>query len=166
MVDRDAGRRGDTELIGTKFWRGLAPSLLRRSRESLLLLAPLCAAAWGGGASNPPPAPLTISLQSSTVIAPQDGTQASLGVTVGGVTAGSALQVSATELPAGVAAQFVADPGKTSGTVTFTGSPTAPAGTYSANIRASAGTQTAAQAFLLVVAAVAAVAPTVDTTLG
>ncbi|HXM97084.1 MAG TPA: hypothetical protein VN982_01275 [Candidatus Dormibacteraeota bacterium] len=130
-------------------------------------MAPLCAAACGGGgASNPPPAPLTISLQSSTVIAPQDGTQASLGVTVGGVTAGSAFQVTATELPAGVAAQFVADPGKTSGTVTFTGSPTAPAGTYSANIRASAGTQTAAQSFLLVVAAVAAVSPTVDTTLG
>src|ERR1700737_4214692 len=66
MVDRDAGRRGDTELIGTKFWHGLAQSLVRRSRKSLLLLAPLCAAACGGGgASNPPPAPLTISLQSS-----------------------------------------------------------------------------------------------------
>jgi hypothetical protein len=62
--------------------------------------------------------------------------------------------------------QFTQPGGGTSGTVTFTGSSSAPAGTYTVSVHASDGTSSATQTLTLVVGIVATVGSGVDTNSG
>src|SRR5215469_18887012 len=81
----------------------------------MVLLGAVAAAAFttscggGGSTSNPPPTPpgpLAVSLSTSTVVAPQDGTSANIGVTVSGASMTTSVSVTASNLPSGVTSQF------------------------------------------------------------
>ena len=144
-----------------------------RCLETGMLIAVL--AAWalttscGGGSSGgpgTPPGPLTVSLSTSTVVAPQDGTPGAVGVTVSGASSASSLSVTASNLPSGVASQFVPAAGGLTGTLSLVATSATPSGMYSANIVVTDGTRTASQPFVVVIAIAASVANTVDTTLG
>src|ERR1700739_2212386 len=110
--------------------------------ESGILVAVLAACAFatgcgGGSSNNPPPTlpgPLTLTLSTSTVVAPQDGTPGTVGVTVGGASPGSSISVTASNLPGGVTSQFVSAAGSSSGILSLIATSSAPAGTYSANV--------------------------------
>ena len=141
--------------------------------EGKVLLAVLAALAFtigcGGGSTSPPPplsGPLSVSLSMATVVAPQDGTPGTVGVTVSGARSASSLSVTASNLPSGVITQFVPAAGGLSGTLSLTATSTTPSGTYSANVVATDGTRTASQPFELVIAIAASVANAVDTSLG
>lgn len=139
-----------------------------------MLLAVLVAWAFttgcGGGSTSPPPppppGPLSVSLSTGTVVAPQDGTPGTVGVTVSGASSASSVSVTASNLPTGVTSQFSAAAGGSGGTLSLTATTATPSGTYSANVVATDGTRTASQPFTLVIAIAASVANAVDTTLG
>jgi hypothetical protein len=140
-----------------------------------MLLAALAASAFtvgcGGGTTSappppPPPGPLSISLSTGTVVAPQDGTPGTVGVTVSGASSASSVSVTASNLPSGVTSQFVPATGGSGGTLSLTATTATPSGTYSANVVATDGTRTASQPLTLVIAIAASVANAVDTTLG
>ncbi|MGA3081599.1 MAG: hypothetical protein ABSD44_09475 [Terracidiphilus sp.] len=118
----------------------------------------------GGGGTSTPPVTLAVTLDSSTVVVPQDGTAINVPVTITGAT-GSAT-VAASGLPTGVTQAFAAVNGGPSGTITFTGSASAPAGSYAAVIQASLSGLSGSQSFTLVSAPVAKVGNSTDTTLG
>ena len=122
----------------------------------------------GSSSSGPgtPPGPLTVSLSTSTVVAPQDGTPGNVNVTVSGANAGSSVSVAASNLPSGVTSQFARVAGGFSGTLSLVAGSAAPAGTYPASVVATNGTQTTSQSFVLVIAIVASIGNSVDTTLG
>src|SRR5215469_12751019 len=145
----------------------------KRFLESKVLLAALAAWAFttgcGGGSTSmppPPPGPLSVSLSTTTVVAPQDGTPGTVGVTVSGASSASSVSVTANNLPSGVTPQFTPASGGSGGTLSLTAATTTPSGTYSANVVATDGTRTASQPFVLVIAIAASVANAVDTTLG
>ena len=58
----------------------------------------------GSSSSGPgtPPGPLTVSLSTSTVVAPQDGTPGTVDVAVSGADAASSVSVATSNLPSGV----------------------------------------------------------------
>jgi hypothetical protein len=118
----------------------------------------------GGSGSSSTQTAITVTLGSTNVVAPQDGTTAQLAVSITGAS-GSAT-VTASGLPAGVTQQFAAANGGPSGTLTFTGSTSAPAGSYTPVVLVNSSGQTASQSFTLVSAVVAKVGSTADTTLG
>ena len=126
------------------------------------VLAIGCASGSSGGGVGT----LTISLSTSMVIAAQDGTPTQLGVTIGGANTGTSVTVTATNLPSGVSVQYTAGTGGLSGTLVVTANNATPAGTYSANVVATSGNRSASQAFTLVIAIVAVVGSTTDTSLG
>src|SRR3981081_304665 len=97
------------------------------------LFVEACGGGSGGG-SGGGLGTLTVSLSSSTVIAPQNGTPGKLDITVGGANTGSAVSVSASGFPSGVIFQFTPAAGGLSGTFSFAAQRAAPAGTYSANV--------------------------------
>src|SRR5215831_18379618 len=141
--------------------------------EGKVLLAVLAALAFtigcGGGSTSPPPplsGPLSVSLSTATVVAPQDGTPGTVGVTVSGTSSASSLSVTASNLPSGVITQFVPAAGGLSGSLSLTATSTTPSGTYSTNVVVTDGTRTASQPFALVIAIAASVANAVDTSLG
>jgi hypothetical protein len=115
------------------------------------------------GTTTPPPA-LSVTLGSSTVVVPQDGTPVTMSVTVTG--ASGTATVSAEALPAGVTAQFTAVGAGPSGTLTLTGSAQAASGSYSPSVAASTSTQNSSAPFTLVSAVVAKVGSGVDTAMG
>jgi hypothetical protein len=117
-----------------------------------------------GSSSSAPPVTVSISLGSATVVAPQDGTAATLPVTVTVAGASGPANVTVSGLPSGVTSQFVAT--SSGGTLTFTGSAAAAAGSYTPTVQAALSGQTATQSFTLVSAVVAKVGSTTDTTLG
>jgi len=119
-------------------------------------------AGCGGGASTP--APLTVSLGSSSLVVPQDGTPATLAVTIGG--AGGTVTVTVSGLPNGVTQQNAGATSGSAGSVTLVGSATAAAGSYTVTVNVSSGGQTASQTFTLVSAVVAKVGSATDTLLG
>ncbi len=122
----------------------------------------------GSSSSGPgtPPGPLSVSLSTSTVVAPQDGTPGTVDVTVSGANTGSSVSVAASNLPSGVTSQFTPAAGGLHGTLSLVAGSTAPAGTYSASVVVTSGTRTASQSFVLVIAIVASIGNSVDTTLG
>ncbi len=122
----------------------------------------------GSSSSGPgtPPGPLSVSLSTSTVVAPQDGTPGTVDVTVSGANTGSSVSVAASNLPSSVTSQFAPAAGGVHGTLSLVAGSTAPAGTYSASVVVTNGTQTASQSFVLVIAIVASIGNSVDTTLG
>ena len=146
-----------------------------RLLESGTLVAVLTASVFttgcgGSGSSSgtpgTPPGPLTVSLSTSTVVAPQDGTPGTVAVTVSGTNMASSVSIAAGNLPSGVTSQFVPASGGLSGTLSLVARTATPAGTYSANVVVTNGTQTAGQSFVLVIAIAASIANSVDTTLG
>lgn len=128
------------------------------------LLLPLLLLGCGGGSGGSSGGGLTLSLGSSIVLAPQDGTpgQTTFQVTGGG----SSTNVTVANLPAGVS-QSVAQPGSNgAGSVTLTASPNVAAGTYSAVVTAQSGNSSQSQTLTIVVAVATVVSATVDTTQG
>lgn len=145
----------------------------QRFLESKVFLAVLAGCAFatgcgGGSISGPgtPPGPLTLALSTSTVVAPQDGTPGTVGVTVSGASSAGSVSVTASNLPSGVISQFASATGSSSGTLSLIASSSAPAGTYSTNVVVTDGTRTASQPLVLVIAIAVSVANSVDTTLG
>ncbi|PYT82263.1 MAG: hypothetical protein DMG40_06775 [Acidobacteria bacterium] len=145
----------------------------QRLLESSVLLATLTALAFagcGGGSSSSPPAapsgPLSVSLSTDTLVAAQDGTPGTMGVTVSGASSASSISVTASNLPSGVTSQFVPAAVGLSGTLSLIATSATPSGTYSAKVLVTDGTRTASQPFVLVIAVAASVANRVDTTLG
>ena len=145
----------------------------QRLLESSVLLATLTALAFagcGGGSSSSPPAapsgPLSVSLSTDTLVAAQDGTPGTMGVTVSGASSASSISVTASNLPSGITSQFVPAAVGLSGTLSLIATSATPSGTYSAKVLVTDGTRTASQPFVLVIAVAASVANRVDTTLG
>ncbi len=137
------------------------------SATGLAVVSLLIGACGGAGGSNPiPPGTLTLSLSTSTVVAAQDGSPGTVGVSLGGITTGSSVTVAASNLPSGVTSQFAPAAGGLSGTLSLTAGSTSPAGTYSASVTATSGNQTASQPFMLVIAIAASVGSNVDISLG
>ena len=134
----------------------------------VLIVVSLFVEACGGGSggSGGGLGTLAVSLSSSTVIAPQNGTPGKLDITVGGANTGSAVSVSASGLPNGVIFQFTPAAGGLSGAISFAAQSATPAGTYSANVVVTNGNRTASQSFLLVVAIAAAVGNKTDASVG
>jgi hypothetical protein len=117
-----------------------------------------------GGGTSTPPVTLAVTLGSTTVVVPQDGTAITVPVTVTGAIGSATITVSG--LPVGVTQQIAAVNGGPSGTITFTGSTSAAAGSYSPVLNVSTSSQNAQQSFTLVSAVVAKVGNATDTTLG
>jgi hypothetical protein len=141
-----------------------------RSFRSILGMAAvgfaLAAVGCGGGSvtATTPPVTLSISLGSTTVVVPQDGATVQLPVTITGPAGTPSVSVSG--LPTGVTTQYTSVTGSLSETLTFTGSTSAAAGSYTPTVTVSLAGQTASQSFTLVSAVVAKVSNATDTTLG
>lgn len=108
-------------------------------------------------------ASLSLSLGSSSLVVPQDGTPTTLPVTINGT--GGAVTVTVSGLPSGVTQQNAATSGS-AGSVTLVGSAAAAAGNYTVTVNVSSGGQTASQTLTLVSAVVAQVGSATDTSLG
>jgi len=126
----------------------------------------------GGSSNNPPPQPISIQISPSTLTATQDGAPASLNVTVTRPAGNTdSVSLSVTSLPAGVTATEATQPGTgNSGTINFTVQG-APAGTYQVTVNAaeqvsSTLSRVATANLTLVVAIVATVQNTVNTSVG
>jgi hypothetical protein len=139
-------------------------ALLERSHWLLVLAGALVVLAGCGSGSSTPPPTLVVTLGSADVIVPQDGAAVQLPVTISG--ASGTPSVSVDNLPSGVAAQFAAANGGPSGTLTFMGSASALAGSYSTNVRVSLAGGSALQSLTVVSAVAAKVGSATDTTLG
>jgi hypothetical protein len=146
-----------------------------RFLESVMLVAALAASVFttgcggaGSSSSGPgtPPGPLTVSLSTSTVVAPQDGTPGTVVVTVSGANTASSVSVAASNLPSGVNSQFAPAASGFSGILSLVAGSMAPAGTYSASVVVTNGTRTASQSLVLVIAIAAAVSSNADMGLG
>jgi hypothetical protein len=120
----------------------------------------------GGGGSTTVSTPVTLSfsLGSSSVVVPQDGATVQLPVTITGPAGTPSVTVSG--MPTGVTTQYTSVSGSLSVTLTFTGSTSAAAGSYTPIVTVSLAGQTASQSFTLVSAVVAKVTNVPDTTLG
>ena len=123
-----------------------------------------CGGGGGGGGSSNPVKPIQVSLGSSTVVVPQDGMPTLVQIAINS-TSETAL-VSFTGLPAGVQQSYAATDTNPSGQLTFIANGSAPAGSYSPSVVVNSAGQTASMQFTMVVAPVATVGNTVDTTLG
>jgi hypothetical protein len=118
----------------------------------------------GGGSQT---LDFSMTLAASTVLAPQDGTPAPVGVTTARAAGNTnSITLTAAGLPAGLQAQFAQPGSGSAGTVTLVASATAPAGTYAVNIQASDGGPTTSQPLTVVVGIVATVGSTVDSSSG
>jgi hypothetical protein len=146
----------------------------------LASVALLSSCGGGGEAAPPPPPPILVTLSASAVTALQDGTSASVTVTVTRP-AGNSKSITLTVLsaPAYMNTEITSPGTGNTGTVSFkTGGPiplpgmgmpatvATPAGTYSVTISASDGTSSGSASLTLVVGIVDVVAPTVDKTVG
>jgi hypothetical protein len=120
-----------------------------------------------GGCGTPSSSSISLTLSSGTALLLQDGTPASVNVTIGR-SAGNTKSVTltVTGLPSGLQLQFVQPGAGATGTVTVSGGANVPAGTYSVNIRADDGGSTASQTLSIVVGIVAAVGNTMDVNSG
>ena len=138
-----------------------------RASARLILRFSLLTAALGlagcGSSVSTSPAPLTVSLSSSTVVVPQDGTPVTLAVTISPLH--STYSETVTGLPTGVTQQESITT-TAPGSLTFVGSATAAAGSYQAVLTVTEGGQTATASFTLVSAVVAKVSAATDTSMG
>lgn len=137
-------------------------------RTSVCLPLAFVAIACGGphGSSNQV-GPISVALSAQSVAAPQDGTAEIVQVTVARPS-GDSNPVTLTVLgvPAGVAANVTSPGSGSSGTINFTASSGASSGTYALTIQASDASSSGSTQLSLVVAIVAAVGNTVNTSLG
>jgi len=138
---------------------------LLRAAPGICILGLMPLLAGCGAMVSVPSAPaLTVAPGSSTLVVPQDGTAVTLPVNIN--VAASAVTITVTGLPAGIAVQY---PTTTSGSplsLTFAGSASAQAGTYPAAVQVSEGGQTAIAKFNVVSAVVAKVGAAKDTSMG
>lgn len=107
---------------------------------------------------------LAVSLSASNVVVAQDGYPATLALNVTGPTGTSTVTTS--NLPAGVTATFTAVSGGPSGTLTFVGSTSAAAGTYTPSVTVAVDGQSVTSSFTLTSAVVVKPGASVDTTAG
>jgi len=115
----------------------------------------------GGGGSQT--LDFTLTLATSTVLALQDGTPASVDAAIERSQGNTnSVTLSATGLPAGIEAQFVQPGSGSTGTVTLVASGAAPAGTYAVNIQATDGGPLTSQPLTVTVGIVASIGSTVD----
>ena len=128
------------------------------------MMATLAGCGGGGGSSTPPPPAITISLSASTVTLPQDGTPATITVTVGNAPATAAILPQ--YLPTGVTVKFTPTGSGPSGTLQLTGGAAVAAGTTSANIVVKSGDSIATAGLQVISAPVATISAAQDTTLG
>jgi hypothetical protein len=120
-----------------------------------------CSQTSNSGASS---TQFTLALSASSVVVGRDGYPATLGLAV---TAPSGTEtVATTGLPTGVTASFTAVSGGPSGTLTFVGSSSTPAGSTTTTVTVTIGSQSMSQTFTLVSAVVVKPTATVDTTSG
>ncbi len=122
----------------------------------------------GGGSYSPPPPPeqINLTLSVSSVIAPQDGTPASVDATVTRTNSnGSPVNLTTSALPSGVTTQISSPGSGTTGKITFTAQ-SAAAGTTPVTVTASDGTASGTASLSLVVAVVATVRPATNTSVG
>jgi len=131
------------------------------------LLLTACNSNNGGGTGGS----LLVTLSTSTVLAPQDGTPGALTVAVSGPGVSTSTTLTPSGLPAGVSAQVsAANPSGNSSVsfnVTLSASPTCPAGTYTTpGVTANTGSSSSLESFTLVVAVATVVSSSTDNTLG
>ena len=106
---------------------------------------------------------MTLTLGVSSIDLLQDGKlNVLMPITISN--APGAVFVGVTGLPGGISAQYNPDP--TSPSISFSGGQGVSAGTYTATVTATSGTQTASQQLTIVNDVVVVVNPTVDTTMG
>ena len=126
------------------------------------------AVAGCGGESNtspaPPPVTLTVSMTNTSIVVPQDGAAVQAAVTIVGPAGVPTVTING--LPTGITGQFATIGAGPSGAITLTGSATATAGSYLANVTVRLAGQVATQNFTVVSAVVAKVLATTDTSLG
>ena len=131
-----------------------------------LVLALAVSGCSGGSTPSPSPTPvvLAVTIGSTSVVVPQDGTGGQLSVAISGPIGSPTVTVDG--LPAGITAQFAATGAGPSGTLTFTASAAVPAGNYPASVTVSLAGQSASKNFSVVSAVVAKVLNVTDSTLG
>ena len=104
-----------------------------------------------GGSGSPMIAPITVSLSSTTVVVPQDGTPVHIQINIRS-TSETAL-VSFTGMPGGVSAGYAATDTNPSGLLTFMATGKVSVGTYMPIITVNSASQTATVKFTLIVPA-------------
>ena len=118
----------------------------------------------GGGTSNtPPPQQMTLTLAVSSVDVQQDGNLVPL-IPVSIANAPGQVTLTVTGLPNGISAQAL--PTTSPNSISISGGQNVAAGTYTATVTATSGSQSASQPLTVINDAVAVVNSTVDTTLG
>jgi hypothetical protein len=135
----------------------------------LLILILLLSSCGGGGNAAPPssPGPILVSLSANSVKAFQNGTPASVDVTVTRPSGTSnSVTLTVLSLPAGITTQVQSPGSDNTGKVTFTAAPAAPSGTYTITISAGDGVSNGSAALRLVVGIVAEVGATINTNAG
>lgn len=134
------------------FRLGALRQFLGVTAVGLLLVMAGCG---GGGSSITPPvqAPISVTLPSSPVVVPQDGTPVFVQITITSIS--ETALVAVTGLPGGIQVKYAATDTNPSGILTFTGSAAAQLGTYTPKVVVNSAGQTASATFTLVVAEVA-----------
>jgi hypothetical protein len=135
---------------------------------TLAVLLPVGLVASGCGktpsSSTGSPTPITVSLATPSIVVAQDGTPASVNITITS-TSETAL-VSITGLPGGIQERYAASDTNPSGILTFVADSSAAAGTYTPVITVNSAGQMATARLSMTVAPVVKVSNMVDTTLG
>jgi hypothetical protein len=97
-----------------------------------------------------PMVPVTVSLNSQTVLVPEDGTPVVVGITIR--SSSETAVVIVTGLPGGVQEMYAASDTNPSGTLTFTATRSAVAGNYMPTVMVNSAGQIASLRFTMVVA--------------
>jgi hypothetical protein len=140
-------------------------SLISQSGACLSLALLVLACASHGTSTQG--GPITVSLSAPSVEAPQDGTPASVQVTVARASGDSnSVTLTVLGLPAGVTAKVTSPGAGSSGTITFTASSVAASGTSALTIQASDASSAGSAQLSLVVSIVAAIGMTENPNLG
>ncbi len=140
------------------------PAIARTSNALTLVLLTLALVACGGGSGNSAAGPLSLTLGSTMILAPQDGTPGQDSIVISG--ASSSVNLSLTGLPAGISPQFSSIDATGHATLTLVASPAAPSGSYSLTVAAASGDTSVTQPLTLVVAVSAVVSNSTDASLG
>ncbi len=133
------------------------------SAFALFSLLGTFAGCGGSNNSTPPPPAMILTLGVTSIDLQQDGKMVVL-LPISITNASGSVAVVVTGLPAGISAQYNSDPQSPS--ITFSGGLNVSAGTYTATVTVSSGTQNASQQLTVINDVVAMVSPTVDTNLG
>jgi hypothetical protein len=146
-----------------KFRRFLHGGAMLSCLAAICLLAAGCgggsSGSGTGGSGGGQPGGLNLSLSSSTIVAQQNGTPATISATVTGNS--SAATVAVNGLPNGTTAQITQPSGTTAGSIILTSSVATLAGTYAASVTATSGSSSVTQNLSVVIAVSVAVSNSV-----